>query len=127
MKTIRLKWLREILLREIPLRRDTGENLMYSADWSKLPEASGVYVFGRRYGKDFEALYVGKATRLRSRVQHQCERVPLMMHLKKAKSGKRVILVARFVPMRGGQSAANAECWGNTTVHARNVSDILVP
>jgi hypothetical protein len=107
MKTIRLKW-----MREIPLADDTGKNLLYSVDRSKLPESGGLYVFGRRYGKEFEALYVGKAASIRTRVQQQCEHVSLMMHLKKAVRGKRVILIARYVSSPGhnaGRCIAVAE------------------
>jgi excinuclease UvrABC nuclease subunit len=67
------------------------ENLIYAFDHTKLPVAAGVYVFCRRYGKHFEALCVGKANAIRWRVRDQFKNLPLMMHLKKAKNGKRVI------------------------------------
>lgn len=40
----------------IVLKDGTRENLIYSLDLDKLPNASGVYVFGRRWGNQFEAL-----------------------------------------------------------------------
>ncbi len=46
----------------IPLRNATRENLIYKLDLDQLPTAAGVYVLGRRWGNDFEALYVGKRT-----------------------------------------------------------------
>lgn len=101
MKTIRLKWMREIALRS----GGPDGKFIYSADWSNLPDVGGLYVFGRRYGKDFEALYVGKAANIRSRIRQQCEFLPLMMHLKNAKRGKKVLWVACFVPGSGGKSA----------------------
>ncbi len=63
-------------------------------------------MFGRRYGQQFEALYVGKANNIRSRVKGQCNNLRLMQHLKNAKSGKRIILAAKFVA-RPGQQKSN--------------------
>ena len=81
---IQLEWARAMLLRDA--RRD--ENLIYTVDWAKLPETCGVYVFGRRFGRNFEALYVGQATNgIGARVRQQLKNLPLMLHLKKAKSG----------------------------------------
>jgi hypothetical protein len=98
---LQLEW-----ARAMPLR-DAGrfENLLYTLDYSELPETSGVYVLGRRYGRKFEALYVGKAGSIRWRVRGQLKNLPLMLHLKKAKSGKRIILAGRFVPRPGQQEA----------------------
>jgi hypothetical protein len=96
---LQLEW-----ARPIPLR-DAGreENLLYTFDYSKLPEVTGVYVLGRRFGRTFEALYVGKAGALRGRVRGQLKNLPLMLHLKKAKTGKRIVLAARFISRPGQQ------------------------
>lgn len=94
---LRLEWGRPMPLRNAA--RD--ENLIYAFDHTKLPITTGVYVFGRRYGKNFEALYVGKANAIRWRVRGQLKNLPLMLHLKKAKSGKRVILAGRFISKPG--------------------------
>jgi len=90
--------------RQIPLQ-DAGreENLIYTFQHARLPEAAGVYVFGRRYGDNFEALYVGKANDIRGRARGQLKNLPLMLHLRKAKSGKRIILAGRFVSKPGQQ------------------------
>jgi hypothetical protein len=98
---LRLEWVRPMPLRDAG--RD--ENLIYTLDYSRLPEAAGVYVFGRRYGRNFEALYVGKANTIRWRVRGQFKNLPLMLHLKKAKSGKRMIVAGRFVSRPGQQEA----------------------
>jgi hypothetical protein len=88
--------------RAIKLRDGSRENLIYVPDTSKLPKAPGVYVFGRRQKNgSFEALYVGMATSIRSRVWGQRKNLPLMMHLKKAKQGKRVVRAAVFEPRPG--------------------------
>jgi hypothetical protein len=96
---LQLEWGRPILL------RDAGreENLLYTFDYSKLPEVAGVYVLGRRYSRKFEALYVGKAGAIRGRARGQLKNLPLMLHLKKAKSGQRIILAARFICKPGQQ------------------------
>jgi hypothetical protein len=57
--------------RPLALRDGTEQNLIYVADVPKLPDAAGIYVLGRRWGSDFEALYVGKANRIRGRVNGQ--------------------------------------------------------
>lgn len=94
---LRLEWLRPLMLADA-----SEQNMIYSFDFSKLPDTAGVYVFGRRYGKQFEALYVGKAGGLRWRTKGQLNNLRLMQHLKNAKSGKRVLLAGRFIS-KGGQ------------------------
>lgn len=90
-----------------PLRLKDGkaENLIYTVKPDKLPSAPGVYVFGRSFGKSFQALYVGKATRIRGRVKSQLNHVKLMQHLKGAKAGKRLVLAGRVLA-RPGQPLA---------------------
>jgi hypothetical protein len=94
-----LEWTRQIPMRDAARE----ENLIYTFQHTKLPEAAGVYVFGRRFGDNFEALYVGKASDIRGRVRGQLKNLPLMLHLKKAKNGKRIILAGRFVSKPGQQ------------------------
>jgi len=96
-----LEWTRAILLKDA-----TRENLIYSLPFEKVPNASGIYVFGRRYGPNFEALYVGKANKMRGRVKGQFNNLRLMQHLKNAKAGKRVLLAAKF-NARPGQKTAS--------------------
>jgi hypothetical protein len=88
--------------RPIQLRDGTRQNLIYVMDLTKLPQVAGVYVLGRRWGGEFEALYVGKAGSIRGRVKGQLNNLRLMQHLKNAKAGKRVVLPGRFVS-KGGQ------------------------
>src|SRR5437879_3648884 len=96
---LQMEWNRQVLMRDAG--RD--ENLIYTFQHARLPEAAGVYVFGRRYAGNFEALYVGKASDIRGRVRGQLKNLPLMLHLKKAKNGKRIILAGRFVSKPGQQ------------------------
>ena len=71
-------------------------------DLNKLPTVSGLYILGRRWGSGLEALYVGKANNLRSRVRGQLNSLRLMQHLRNAKAGKR-ILIAGTLNTRPGQ------------------------
>ena len=87
--------------RPIPLRDAATPNMIYSVDLSKLPKAAGVYVLGRQFGKELEALYVGKANDIRGRVNQQLNNLRLMQHLRNAKIGRRIILAARLVTKPG--------------------------
>ncbi len=89
--------------RPIPLRDASHENLIYAVDPAKLPKFVGVYVFGRRWGQSFEALYVGKANDVRGRVKGQLNNLRLMQHLRNAKTGKRILLAGKVITKRGQQ------------------------
>ena len=86
---LHLEWLRAFTLTDDP-------KLIYSFDYDRLPKTAGVYVSGRRFGGQFEALYVGKATKLQNRTKRQLNNLKLMRHLQDAKSGERVLLAGRF-------------------------------
>jgi len=89
---------------QIPLADGSGQNLIYVLDQKKLPNAVGVYIFGRRRRNGgFEALYVGKANDIRGRVWSQRKNLPLMMHLKNAKYGERGVRTGIF-KSRPGQN-----------------------
>jgi excinuclease UvrABC nuclease subunit len=72
-------------IRSIPLKDATEPNSIYGVDFDRLPTDPGVYVFGRLWGNQFEALYVGKASRIRGRVKRQLNNLRLMQHIKNAK------------------------------------------
>ncbi|HLB07525.1 MAG TPA: hypothetical protein VJN41_07525 [Alphaproteobacteria bacterium] len=90
----------------IPLKDGTEQNLIYAIDEHKLPDAAGVYIFGRQWGKKkFEALYVGKADNIHHRiVRQQLKNLPLMLGLRNAKTGARIALAGRFVSRPGQQA-----------------------
>ena len=77
--------------------------MVYAVDLDKVASASGVYIFGRIFGAQFEALYIGKANRMRGRIRSQLNNSRLMQHLLNAKNGKRVVLAGRLVTRRGQQ------------------------
>jgi hypothetical protein len=89
--------------RPLPLRDATAENLVFKADLLKIPDVPGIHVFGRRWGGQFEALYVGKAANLRGRVKSHFNNLRLMQHVKNARNGRRVVLVGKFVSRPGQQ------------------------
>jgi hypothetical protein len=91
-----VEWMRPILLKD-----GTRDNLIYAVDPNKLPEFAGIYVLGRRWGSQFEALYVGKANRIRGRLKGQMNNLRLMQHLKNAKGGKRIALFGKVVTRPG--------------------------
>jgi hypothetical protein len=90
--------------RPIPLKDGSRENLLCAVDLAKLPTAGGVYTFGRQrkdQDRNFEALYVGKANTIRRRVRGQLKNLPVMLHLKNARQGRRLLLTAKFVGQPG--------------------------
>jgi hypothetical protein len=90
--------------RPVTLRARKGE-AGYDVDLAKLPSKPGVYIFGRRFSKRFEALYVGKANRMRGRIRGQMNSLRLMNHITNAKLGKRIVLTGAL-RTRGGQNRA---------------------
>jgi hypothetical protein len=88
----------------LTLKDASRENLIYRTEIHKLPNAPGIYVFGRRWGgNQFEALYVGKANQIRGRVNGHFNNLRLMQHLKGAKNGRRIVLAGRFIAKPGQQ------------------------
>ncbi len=71
--------------------------MIYLVDPTELPDAPGIYLFGRRFGSGLEVLYVGQAKRIRSRVKGQMNNLRLMQSMKNAKIGKRVVIAGRFI------------------------------
>lgn len=79
-----------------------SKNGFLSTDLTKVPETKGIYIFGRKFGKSFEALYVGLATgSIRSRVKKQFNNHKLMRHLEDAAIGERVLLAGEFLNRPG--------------------------
>jgi hypothetical protein len=69
----------------------------------RIPRKPGVYVFARKFGKTVIPLYVGQASKLRGRIEGQFNNLKLMMGLKSAPSGRRILLVARLSLKPGQQ------------------------
>ena len=58
-----------------------------------IPKSPGIYIFGRMFGKNFRALYVGQAKNLRGRIKQQMNNLSLMSYIKDARNGHRVIWI----------------------------------
>jgi hypothetical protein len=97
---LHVEWGRPLLLKDA-----TKDNMIYGLDLSKVPRGAGVYIFGRRWGSQFEALYVGKAGIIRSRVKGHLNNLRLMQHLRNAKTGKRLVLAGKLVTKPGQKLA----------------------
>ena len=70
----------------------------------RLPDAPGVYVFCRKFGSNYEPLYIGQADNLQDRIkQHLKTNVALMKALRDAKHGTRSILLGEIITKRGQQ------------------------
>jgi len=95
---LQVEWGDPVALRPVP-----RQSPMYDVDLTKLPSAAGVYIFGRKWGTGFEALYVGKALNIRSRIKGQLNNLRLMQHVHDAKTGTRVILAGTLLTKPGQQ------------------------
>ena len=87
--------------RPIQLKDASKDNMIYGLDVSKVSAGAGVYLFGRRWGSQFEALYVGKASNIQSRIKGHLNNLRLMQHLRNAKTGRRLLLAGRLVTKPG--------------------------
>jgi hypothetical protein len=92
-----VEWSKPILLRYNKKKDE------FVVPLAKLPSDAGVYIFGRKYGQNFEALYIGKAGKIRSRVKGQLNNMRLMHHVRDARSGRRILLAGVFDPRPGQQ------------------------
>ncbi len=89
----------------LPLLSGAREGLIYTVDLDRIERVPGVYIFARRWGSSFEALYVGQSGNLRSRVKTHLNSLRLMRHIETAKTGKRFVLLGQPV-FKPGQQAA---------------------
>jgi hypothetical protein len=89
--------------RPITLRSGAKEGLIYTVNLDKLPRTPGIYIFARKWGRSFEALYVGKSGNLQSRVKTHLNNLRLMRHLETSKTGKRFVIVGQIRTLPGQQ------------------------
>lgn len=86
-------------LTPVPMR--SSDTLILTTDFAVLPQSPGVYIFCRKWGKQSEALYVGRAENIRSRVRQQTNNLKLMKHIANAAIGQRQIIAGCFLPKPG--------------------------
>jgi len=93
---LQIEWCRPIQLKDA-----TSEGQFYGLDLGKVTSSAGVYIFGRRWGSQFEALYVGKAGNIQRRLRGHLDSLKLMQHIRNAKIGKRVLLAGDLITRPG--------------------------
>ena len=88
----------------VPLRKATkASTYIYTVNLDALPKAPGIYVFARRWGQSYEALYVGQSQNIGKRVSKHLNNLHLMKHLENAKTGKRFVIAGEAVTKPGQQ------------------------
>jgi hypothetical protein len=91
----------------LQLTASQAQNMIYTCDVGAIPDAAGVYVFGRAFGSNFAPIYIGETQSLQQRISQHLQFVPLMMALKNAPNGAR-FLHASVLEGKRGQKAKNA-------------------
>jgi hypothetical protein len=88
-----------------PMRLKDGtkfNQVYYCPNLDRISNKSGVYVFARSFGAVVAPLYVGQASRLRTRIEQQFKgNVRLMISLQRADIGARILLVGRLKLNKG--------------------------
>jgi hypothetical protein len=88
----------------LPLMYHSKGRALYSVEWEPIPEAyPGIYLFIRAWGDNHDVLYVGKATKLRTRVAQQFNNLNLMRGIESAPTGARLLVVGTYWPNKGAQ------------------------
>ena len=85
----------------IQLRSGRKKGLIYDVDLELLERQPGIYIFARRWGKSFEALYVGQSKNIRGRIRGHLNNLKLMRHIEDAKTGRRFVIVGYASPKPG--------------------------
>ncbi|WP_289340351.1 GIY-YIG nuclease family protein [Acinetobacter baumannii] len=63
-------------------------------DLNDVPGEAGIYIFYRQFGDTQQALYVGQAMNIRSRLKQQFKYLDLMKHIKNSKKGGKFVVFA---------------------------------
>lgn len=88
----------------IQLKKGIRDDGIYHIDFDDLPETAGIYVFFRQHGESQEAIYVGKANNLKSRLKQQFNNLRLMKGIENSATGGKYLVFAEFKPGRGQQT-----------------------
>jgi len=87
---IKLDWKEPLQLGEFNDEANYHDNL----NLNDIPEEAGIYIFYRQFGDTQQALYVGQAMNLRSRLKQQFKALDLMKHIKNSKKGGKFVVFA---------------------------------
>jgi len=85
----------------VVLRSGRRDGLIYNIDYDSFERFPGIYIFARKWGKSFEALYVGQSKNIRQRIRNHLNNLKLMRHIEDAKSGRRYVIVGYASPKPG--------------------------
>jgi hypothetical protein len=99
---LQLIWHKPVKLKES--RPDSDS--IYEIDLDRIPETPGVYIFIRQFGNNKNALYIGKAKNLKTRIKQHLNSVRLMRKIQKEANGSRAVAFGEFIS-KPGQKADN--------------------
>jgi len=94
---LRVLWYKPVKLR----KSRPGSIYIYELDLDCVPDKPGVYIFMRKFGRNLNPLYVGKAQNMRTRIGQQLVALKLMKGLENAEIGSRVVVFGEFVSRPG--------------------------
>jgi hypothetical protein len=97
---IRAEW-----SKPVNLKLATSGAIYEFPDLGAIPETPGVYVFGRQHGNTITPLYIGRAMKLRRRLEQQFNSVILMSRIKESETGSRFLIFCAPI-LKPGQKAA---------------------
>ena len=102
--------------RPLALKSGARDGLIYAVELDRIERSPGVYIFVRRWGKSFEALYVGQSGNLRSRIKSHLNSLRLMRHIETAKTGRRFVLLGQPIVhgpsrRRSAEAGESATAW----------------
>lgn len=83
------------------LRSGRKQGLIFNVDLDQFDRLPGIYIFARKWGKSFEALYVGQSKNIRGRIRGHLNNLKLMRHIEDAKTGRRFVIVGYASPKPG--------------------------
>jgi hypothetical protein len=87
--------------RPIRLRLVNSGAIYECPELESIPPEPGVYVFGREHGECAAPLYIGKALKLRRRIEQQLNSVRLMTGIRDAQTGGRFVIYCTPLLKRG--------------------------
>ncbi|MDE1487421.1 hypothetical protein KKI90_13640 [Xenorhabdus bovienii] len=62
----------------------------------ELPDTTGIYIFWRKHGDTHECLYIGRTSRLKTRLIEQLNDRELINHVQNAKKGTKILSFAEI-------------------------------
>jgi hypothetical protein len=86
--------------KKIELKDGKKKNLIFYISTENLSEKPGCYVFYNKYGNSITVLYIGKADKLKRRIEQQFNNVRLMVGLANSMKGNKYLMYCEVVGNR---------------------------